>query len=573
MDRRLPGATDRWLPRRPVFERRRRPDGHISIHLHPRETSATLDALENRIEDLEADVEYLDERRRAGARGVEKDLRDYEALYDALRNTSMTALDVSVYLTTRGPSEARLDGGQAASEAKRSPANLTPVLPRWSQLDALVSGSPVGLDRLGRSMDTTTPMLSGSVGAMFPFVSGSVAEPGVEYGTYAVNGSPVVLDRFERETGYCMLVVGMLGSGKSVSTKLHLLRRAMYDPDTTIVMLDPLSGFAEVTEMLGGERVTVGGTRPVNPLEIRPVPENVLAATPDLDPWAEQITWVMTFFETFFEQVAGNALGDRKQTLRRAVQETYERAGITRDPATHAADSPTIPDLVAVLEDLLADPGRFGYATAPEREAVGEDARELLTDLRPSFCPDGDLQNLAQHTGFDTDADVLYLDLNQEEGAGGRGDTHLMMQVLFKTVYERAKATSDRVLFAIDEAHYLLGDEASATFLETAVRHSRHYDLSLQFITQTGGEFTLTPEARTIADLCSMTLVHRATEHADTLADWFGLNERQLEWVRTATAGNETDEYAEALLGVEEEGWFPLRVRASDAELDALDGD
>lgn len=102
-----------------------------------------------------------------------------------------------------------------------------------------------------------------------------------------------------------------------------------------------------------------------------------------------------------------------------------------------------------------------------------------------------------------------------------------MMQVLFNAVYERAKGTDSRVVFAIDEAHYLMNDTTSLEFLETAVRHSRHYDLSLQFITQTGGEFALTPETRTIANLRSITIIHRVKEEAEKLADWFGLSERE----------------------------------------------
>ncbi len=43
------------------------------------------------------------------------------------------------------------------------------------------------MDKLNESMDTTTPMLAGALGAMFPFVAGAFAEPGIEYGTYAWN--------------------------------------------------------------------------------------------------------------------------------------------------------------------------------------------------------------------------------------------------------------------------------------------------------------------------------------------------------------------------------------------------
>jgi hypothetical protein len=214
----------------------------------------------------------------------------------------------------------------------------------------------------------------------------------------------------------------------------------------------------------------------------------------------------------------------------------------------------------------------FGYMTQGERESVRGDAQSLLTDLRPSFRPDGDLANLAAPTEFDLDAPVIYLDLHQEEGTRGRTETSLMMQVLFNAVYERAKGTDERVVVVIDEAHSLLDDAASLDFLETAVRHSRHYDRSVQFITQTGGEFVLTPEARTIANRCSMTLIHRVQEAADKLAEWFGLSEREVNWVRTAKAGNDEDGYSEALLGIDEEGWFPLRIHASELEARVIDG-
>ncbi|WP_222928460.1 VirB4 family type IV secretion system protein [Haloplanus rubicundus] len=545
----------------------------ISIHIEPRDTQATLDGLENQIEDLEADFDYLADRRRAGARGIKKDLNDHRDLYDVLRNTSMQAFDVAMFMTTRHDRNREVDATSVRTVARQSPANLTPITPRWAQLDALISASPMAMNRLDAHFETTTPMLAGAVGAMFPFVAGTVAEPGIEYGTYALNESPLILDRFNRETGYCAMVIGKLGAGKSFSTKLHLVRRAMYDPDTLIVMLDPLGGFAGLQDVLGGERVTVGGTRGLNPLELRATPTSVRESVPDIDPWAEQITWVLTFFETFFTHVATNELGERKQTLRRAIQETYERAGITRDPTTHDRPSPTIRDVMAVLEALLDAPEDFGYATPGEQERVTSDAQSLLTELRPSFRPGGDLANLAEETALDLDSTLLYLDLQQEEGTRGRSRTSLMMQVLFKTIYERAKQTDKRVVFVIDEAHYLLNDASSLEFLETAVRHSRHYDLSVQFITQTGGEFTLTPEARTIANLCSMTLIHRVREETDTLAEWFGLNEREQEWIRTAKAGNTNDGYSEALLGVDEEGWFPLRIRASEFEQEVIDGE
>ncbi|MDY7083182.1 MAG: transfer complex protein, partial [Halobacteria archaeon] len=313
-------------------------------------------------------------------------------------------------------------------------------------------------------------------------------------------------------------------------------------------------GFAGVNEALGGERITVGGTRGINPLEIKKTPDHVLDAVDDLDPWSEQITWVMTFFETFFSEVANHPLGERSQTLRRAVQESYKRKGIERDPATHSRESPTILDVID-----------------GEKEAVREDAQSLLKDLRPSFRDGGELDNLSNSTEFDLDSKVMYLDLHQEEGASGRAETSLMMQVLFNSVYERVKQTDKKVVFVIDEAHYLLNDASSLDFLETAVRHSRHFDLSLEFVTQTGGEFSLTSEAKTIANLCSIKILHRVEEETEKLAEWFDLNDRQIDFVRSAKAGDEEDGYSEALVGVDQEGWFPTQIIASDHEAEVID--
>lgn len=148
-----------------------------------------------------------------------------------------------------------------------------------------------------------------------------------------------------------------------------------------------------------------------------------------------------------------------RQTLRRCVQEAYEQQGITRDPATHDRPSPTVHDVISVLEELLDSPGGFSYANAGERESVKADAESLLIDLWPSFR-DG-LENVAEPTEFDILNDVVYLDIHQEEGTRGRPDKSLIMQVLFNAVYERAKQADKRVVFSINEAHYLLNDATS----------------------------------------------------------------------------------------------------------------
>jgi hypothetical protein len=338
-------------------------------------------------------------------------------------------------------------------------------------------------------------------------------------------------------------------------------------------MIDPLRDFADVADALDAERITVGGTRGLNPLEIQAPTETVQQRTSDIDPLGARQTQVMGFFETFFAEVATNPLGDRKQTLRRAVQEAYAQQGIETDPATHSNPSPTITDVLDCLEQLVEAPEEFGYTTAGEQDRVQTQVESLLTDLRPSFREGGELENLTRRTEFDIDAPVVYLDLHQQEGIPDGTETSLMLSVLFNQVIETAKTTDRQMLLAIDEAHYLMGETSSLEFLDTSVRHSRHYDLSIQFVTQTGKEFSLTPQARTIANLCSLTMLHTVDESAQNLMDWFDLTQEQADWVKSAAAGEGATGYSEALLEIGESGWYPLRIRGSPAEEALIDTD
>lgn len=544
-------------------------DTDVSIHVDPRDTRQAQHELKDRVGTLQAEYERKRERHDVDARGVQKDLEDAEEMYDVVRNTPTEVFDVSTYVTVRADSQEELESASEKARAtlKRSPANITPVTAVRRQDAAFRSVSPLGNDVLNKK----SAMMGGAVGAMFPFSSSTlIEESGVEYGVHAFNGSPVIVDRFTRETGYNSLVIGNIGSGKSFSTKLNLIRRVSHDEDAIVVMLDPLKGFVGVNEALGGDRVVVGGNVGLNPLEIKPTPEDTLRETGgELDPFSAKLKDVMSFFETYFE-MRNDPLEEKRGTLENAVTEAYNRKGITSDPETHGRESPTVTDVINVLMEMAEEPGNFSLSESEqEMRKIELNASDLLIGMQP-FTEGGEFENLSKQTEIDiTDSKVVYLDLQQQETRGGTG---LMMQLLFNAVYERAKeATDKRVVFAIDEARYIMKDAANLAFLEQAVRHSRHYDLSIQFITQTIDEFFAQPESEAIADNCSIKLLHRIEGLDEELADELDLTNQQKEYVRTAMAGDEDAGYSEGLLGVADEGWYPIHVRANELEKRIID--
>jgi len=540
----------------------------VAIHVEPRDTRRAQDELKDRVGTLEAEYERKRERRDVDARGIQKDLEDAEEMYDVVRNTPTEVFDVSTYVTVREDTRDALETAASNVRAglRRAPANIRPVTASRRQDLAARSTSPVANDHLNKK----AAMMGGAVGATFPFSSSTlIEEQGVEYGVHAFNGSPVIVDRFGRETGYNALVIGNIGSGKSFSTKLNLTRTLAQDEDTVVVMLDPLKGFVGVNRALGGERVVVGGNVGLNPLEIRETPDDVLEQTGgELDPFGAKLKDVMSFFESYFES-RGNPLGERRGTLENAVVEAYNDAGIYRDPETHGNESPLITDVIDVLRRMAEKPDEYTVSESEEeRRKIETNASELLIGTEP-FTEGGEFENLSTETEIDIGGSkVVYLDLQQQETRGGTG---LMMQLLFNAVYERAKETDKRVIFAIDEARYIMKDSTNLSFLEQAVRHSRHYDLSIQFITQTIDEFFAQDESEAIADNCSLKLLHRIDGMDEELADELDLTPRQKDYVATAMAGDDEAGYSEALLGVADEGWFPVHVRANDFEKRVVD--
>ena len=61
-------------------------------------------------------------------------------------------------------------------------------------------------------------------------------------------------------------------------------------------------------------------------------------------------------------------------------------------------------------------------------------------------------------------------------------------------------------------------------------------------------------------NILSRAFIHRVYDWASTLAERFGHNEREVDWLRTAKADSEENGYSEGLLGVDEIG-KPRRER------------
>ncbi len=481
------------------------------------------------------------------------------ATYKAVEN-GQQVFDQELVITVRGDSRDELDQAvkRVRATLREDPAQLEPKTAICTQDTAIQSAAPIGPSELDRS----AVALGGAVGALLssPHNATILEDDGVEFGIHKDTHSPVVIDPFARKDGYAKFTVGDPGSGKSFSSKQQFIRTLARDPDRIGVVLEPLSNWNGVIDALGGRHITVGGDLGLNPLEIKPMPDHVLETRgEDANLLKERRNRVLSFFRNFFAH-RDVELGSRRTTLERAVDDAYERNGITDDIDTHDNENPTVRDVLDILEEMSESPEEFVVRVEAEQEKIREDAVWLLDQLRP-FAKDGQLENLGRESEFDIrDEKVLYLDLVQQGGSIG-GQTSLLMELLISLVYERAKTTDKEVVFVIDEARYLMKDSATLEYLETIFRHHRHHDLSIQLITQTVDEFLGHDISKIILDQCAIKQFHKLDGMNEEVADIFGMNYAQMRYVQNAIPGGEERGYSQSLVGVDGD-WRGIEVHA-----------
>ncbi|WP_458189864.1 VirB4 family type IV secretion system protein [Haladaptatus sp. NG-WS-4] len=557
-------------------------DVDLSIHASPRPIERGIKEFENAIRDLQT-IRLGKEKNGNPTLGItERRIHEHEEILAQLTEGSQSVFDVAAYITVRGETQRAVDRTCQQISTELAKRQLTVKSLDYIQTKGLISGSPVAEDAVSRELPSArTPMLGSALGAAFPFSTTTVIEEtGVRYGYHATTNAPVVVDRWRRPNGYNVLAAAKIGSGKSITAKLLSLREIANDPETILIMIDPLEDFRPLANALNADQIVVGGTRQMNPMEIEKTPAHVLEATDDLDPYVQRLSSVMGFFETYFAHVDTSGEGldkNARAVLGRAVQEAYEWRGITRDPSTHGNTSPTVQDVFDILGQMVEDASSFLESedkelvpTQTEIEKWEDRAAELRIGMQP-FIGGGEFANLAGQSDIDLrDAKVTYLDLQQGEG---ECEIALMMQLLFDAVYERVKQTTKNVILVIDEAQYLMKNAGTLDWLERAYRHSRHYDLSIHLVTQEASDFFVHEKAAVLAKESSIKILQRLPGLSDAHRQKLGLNEREADFLRQAKPGTRERGYSHALVCVEDEGHFPVKVTGLPEEMTIVDAE
>lgn len=558
-------------------------DARTVYHIWPRDQGTMMDKLNQRATRLTSTIRQKQKEGNINTLQEEQKRSKVNQLRGKLSKGATKIFDFALYVQVNADTkEALSDGTEEVKQLfAQSQARVSPLIDR--QTDAFRSCAPLGKDHIKK----TQIMDKESLGTTFPFIEPTRVQPtGVLLGFHHTTNSPVIVDRFEL-SGHNTLISGKIGSGKSYLAKLIMWRRLMMDPETELMIVDPVGGFGDMVEAIGGQVITIDKDTIINPLEIKEA--ETQASEMDEDPYDMKIRSVMGMFKTHFSGDRTLSKGE-EGVLRRAIKFAYLEKGITKNPRTHSRESPTMQNVLNVLkkmanrqdprdfldvsDDMMKYVGIVGDEDDFETEAHQSNlkdeagyAHQLLLGLQ-EFTQGGQRDNLNGQTNIDLDARVVQFNLENVVDANNAG---LIMHIMLDYLFQRTKSSMGRSLITIDEAHYMLGSEGATDVLNTFVRHSRHYRSGVTLISQTVDEF-MEEKAKEIYDQCDIRILMRHEDIGDEALDSLGLTAPERDFVLQAQAGNTAD-HSEGLLMTSDEGTRRIRVYSNTFEHHVVDSD
>lgn len=551
----------------------------VSYHIWPRDPDSMMRQLNVRSTRLRGQIQRKQEKGKINTTEEEQQLEEVERLREQLTRGNTDLFDFAMYLEVIGDTKDDLDDrtAQVRQILAQSNARITPLYDR--QLEAQHTVAPLAND----TVQNTQVMDTNALGTTFPFIEPSVVQPsGVLFGFHNVTGTPVVVDRFEL-SGHNMLISGKIGSGKSYLAKLAIWRRLEMDPETDVLIIDPVGGMGDLVDAVGGQQVQIGGTSVINPMEIRQ--SEVDESGEDLNPYEQKIRSIMGMFNTHF-QGRRELTKEEEGILRRAIRLAYLQQGITPDTETHTNQSPTIQNVLDILQQY-ADGNRPSsfldvssefepYIESIERAEEGDSGDNLSDHAHSVLLGLEDFQEGGQNSNLNGGTTVELDDRNRvfqfDLSQAVQGSTPLMMHVVLDWLFQRARTADRNTLVVIDEAHYMLGQEEALDMLELFARHSRHYNSGMTLISQTVDEFMQNEQARAIYDQCDIRALMRHENIGDEALEALDLTERERRFVMQAQAGNSAD-FSQALLYVTDVGKLRVQVRSSEYEHNVVEED
>ncbi len=476
----------------------------IGMFIYPVESRDILSDLKRKIAEMEATIESDIKRGRVIDPGVQVALDDALALQEQLAKGAERFFQFGLYFTISATSVADLDQISKQVASTLGSLLLNGKKATLQMEDGFKTTQPLCQDNLmiTRNMDTT------SLATTFPFTSSELtANEGVLYGINEHNESLIIFDRFSLENAN-EVVLGKSGGGKSFLVKLEALRALMFD--TRVIIIDPEEEYETLARSVGGDYISFSfsSNTHINPFD--------LAGTND-DPQENDLQYKIGFTLTrLIKIMVGDTTAEEDAIIHNALELTYHEKGITYDIKTHSKEPPILEDFYKVLVGM-------------ETEKAQNIALRLEKFVKGSF---GTIFNQRSNLQLNNPFTVFSFK-NLEDQLRS-----LAIFIIMDFVWNSVKKDLHRRILIVDEAWYLMKNQASAEFLWNFAKRARKYYLGLTTITQDIEDFLATDLGKTVVTNSSIQILMKQSPAAiDKVSEVFYLSEGEKSLLLSSNVG------------------------------------
>jgi len=227
-----------------------RTDGLVDVVqvVEPRDPGKATKKLQNLSEKLNAEINSFLSQGYRGTNKLESLLEDTEWILDLLADRKASPVDYGVYITSHSDSQ------QKALQTHRQVKNRLNTQQLQYENTVLRTDQAYKTDQplLRDALNETQLVPSNSAAAGFPFgTQQNSDEHGVIHGIDTSDDTPILADRFQWSS-HSTARMGMVGSGKSYTAKLELIRSSIVYDNLQIIVVDPKKEYDQLIKKLGG---------------------------------------------------------------------------------------------------------------------------------------------------------------------------------------------------------------------------------------------------------------------------------------------------------------------------------
>jgi len=472
----------------------------LSIHVEPFPTETTMVMLNKELQKQRADL-YAAELKHSFQPSLEIQYKDTRSVLDSIQKGEEKLFNVSLYINVKAKTLQELDLQTRTIQSQLNSMLIIPSVPKYRMAQGLKSALPFGTNELGIRRNITTHALS----AFFPFTSPFlILEKGGVFLGLNKNKLPIIKDIFSLANANGA-ILATSGSGKSYTAKLIISRYLMNG--TKVIVIDPQSEYAKLTEKYGGSVITISRDSEtiINPLDL--LGHN----------YSEKRLALMDMFRVMF----GELSEIQKAVLDRALSQTYDKRGIS-DSSYRDKAAPILGDLYKELERMSNN------ASVYERTTYVA----LLNRLR--MYVDGVFSFLNRQTKLDVNNNFITFNI----GTMPKQVKPVMMFLILDYVYSKMKQDRERKLLVIDEAWSMLQNAGEEGYVFEVVKTCRKWNLGLLLITQDVADLLNSKAGRAVlANTSYNILLRQKPAIIDSVADIFHLSFAERDHLLTANVG------------------------------------